>query len=323
MSATTPLIYADSMFESQDLFAPEQIMVPVACPTKPEVIERELNASLPNDDISHVPEATAVTATAATPTSPSIAIHSSVLDLVFSAAMDELEQTPMFDEFDFVVDGANVNSKEDWVSLFGEADDFAAKPLLSLEEDEVNAADEESLLPKDDTLVNNTSDATVSASSSSSSSPEVFSNTGAGSPSATTMSTCSKRKYTEIDDSYSVSSKAQSQLFTPNPSNTLPTPLLDAGRGKNKKPKVDHLGCVTYSKKQRSQPLKPIAVESDDPILLKRAKNTEAARRSRARKMERMSQLETKVEELLSDKKNLEDEVTRLKELLMINGIQP
>ena len=75
------------------------------------------------------------------------------------------------------------------------------------------------------------------------------------------------------------------------------------------------------SKKQRSQPLKPVAVHSEDPVLLKRARNTEAARRSRARKMERMNQLEAKVEELLEGKKELADEVNRLKNILSAHNI--
>ncbi|KAG7661687.1 GCN4 [[Candida] subhashii] len=322
MSATTPIIYTDSLFESQDLFAPEHSMVPVASPAKPEVIERELNSALA------APAPVTAVAPVASAASPSLAVHSSVLDSVFSATMDELDQTPMFDELDFIVDGANVNSKDDWVSLFG-AEDFSTnnEPLLSLDDDVNAAIDDENILPKDDTLLNNTSDATISASTTSNSSPEVFSTASASyaSPPATTISCSSKRKYDDVEKSFefqSTSTNTQTQLFTPNPSSTLPTPLLDVGRSK-KKAKVDHLGCVTYSKKQRAQPLKPITLESDDPITLKRAKNTEAARRSRARKMERMSQLEDKVEDLLSDKKSLELEVARLKELLLANGIQP
>ncbi|ODV75014.1 amino acid starvation-responsive transcription factor GCN4 CYBJADRAFT_114644, partial [Cyberlindnera jadinii NRRL Y-1542] len=59
-----------------------------------------------------------------------------------------------------------------------------------------------------------------------------------------------------------------------------------------------------------------IVVDSSDPIAAKRARNTEAARRSRARKMERMSQLEDKVEELQEKNEALEQEVERLRALL-------
>lgn len=88
-----------------------------------------------------------------------------------------------------------------------------------------------------------------------------------------------------------------------------------------KRESVDHLGCVSYIKKQRSQPLKPISLETSDPIAMKRARNTEAARRSRARKMERMGQLEEKVEELIQDKTSLQDEVSRLREILTAHNI--
>lgn len=79
---------------------------------------------------------------------------------------------------------------------------------------------------------------------------------------------------------------------------------------------TDHLGVVAYNRKQRSAPLSPIVVESDDPVAQKRARNTEAARRSRARKMERMNQLEDKVEGLVNRNQELENEVARLRALL-------
>lgn len=80
--------------------------------------------------------------------------------------------------------------------------------------------------------------------------------------------------------------------------------------------RLDHLGVVAYNRKQRSIPLSPIVPESSDPAALKRARNTEAARRSRARKLQRMKQLEDKVEQLLSKNYQLENEVERLKKLV-------
>lgn len=80
--------------------------------------------------------------------------------------------------------------------------------------------------------------------------------------------------------------------------------------------RLDHLGVVAYNRKQRSIPLSPIVPESSDPAALKRARNTEAARRSRARKLQRMKQLEDKVEQLLSKNYHLENEVERLKKLV-------
>jgi len=138
-----------------------------------------------------------------------------------------------------------------------------------------------------------------------------------------------KRLYSEVEESFEFTPyQTTTQLITPNPSSTLPTPLLDSvpttRSSTTTKSKVDHLGCVSYSKKQRLQPLGEIEIkDSDDPIAMKRAKNTEAARRSRARKMERMGQLEEKVEGLMDDKRHLEMEVLRLREMLLSNGIQP
>ncbi|CAB4254075.1 similar to Saccharomyces cerevisiae YEL009C GCN4 Basic leucine zipper (bZIP) transcriptional activator of amino acid biosynthetic genes in response to amino acid starvation [Maudiozyma barnettii] len=80
--------------------------------------------------------------------------------------------------------------------------------------------------------------------------------------------------------------------------------------------KIDHLGVVAYNRKARTAPLTPVITASDDPVTLKRARNTEAARRSRARKLQRMNQLEDRVETLLSKNSELENEVARLKSLL-------
>lgn len=93
----------------------------------------------------------------------------------------------------------------------------------------------------------------------------------------------------------------------------LPTPQPDvetSSRSNSQKSwkvsKVDKLGVVSYNRKNRNSPLTPVVCESDDPVSMKRARNTEAARRSRARKLERMTQLEEKVEELLSRNEELE-----------------
>lgn len=112
----------------------------------------------------------------------------------------------------------------------------------------------------------------------------------------------------------------------------LPTPVIEDAKlpivGKksfssnkksgavDKSEKYDHLGVISYNRKSRSNPLTPIIPKSDDPAAMKRARNTEAARRSRARKLQRMNQLELKVEELLKRNTELEDEVTRLRSLL-------
>ncbi|SCU84218.1 LAFA_0D08834g1_1 [Lachancea sp. 'fantastica'] len=108
----------------------------------------------------------------------------------------------------------------------------------------------------------------------------------------------------------------------------LPTPVIEEARipgdakkkpstGMVQKPSsLTQLGFVPYTRKNRSTPLTPVIPESDDPVVVKRARNTEAARRSRARKMQRMSQLEDKVEELLKKNSALEQEVASLRSLL-------
>lgn len=330
MSATTPqstIFEEDSAFESHIV--------------KNDAAELELIAALPQLEKETETQSKNVPAP--------FEIHSNVLDSIFSTNLDgtnDIDHTPMFDELDFILDGAKVNSKEDWVALFDDgelessafASDVGASagkdPILSLEYE-----DDDSLVPREEAFEGlmlepspnglSSNDETISApttsASSSASSPELCGD-GAASTIATSIRSGGKRKFSEVEKSFafgdnlSSSNKQQSQLFTPNPSSTLPTPMLDAKP--KKKSKVDHLGCVTYSKKQRSQPLQPIVVDDiEDPVALKRAKNTEAARRSRARKMERMNQLEDKVEILVGEKQALQTEVDRLRELLTLNGI--
>lgn len=80
--------------------------------------------------------------------------------------------------------------------------------------------------------------------------------------------------------------------------------------------KKDSLGCTPYTRKQRNNPLPPVVPKGGDVASMKRARNTEAARRSRARKMERMSQLEDKCNDLLKENNDLKAQVQALKQLL-------
>ena len=216
-----------------------------------------------------------------------IIVHSEVLDSVFSTNLDDNDQllgnTPMFDELDFTLDGTKVNSKDDWVSLFKD------EPIPE------HAASAPSVPEQDEDLHNLFA--------------EEFEDTFQFAP---VKSTKSQQPVKQLE------TPSTPALSTPVIRDTL---AVDSANRVSKKAKVDHLGCVSYSKKQRSQPLKPVAVHSEYPVLLKRARNTEAARRSRARKMERMNQLEAKVEELLEGKKELADEVNRLKNILSAHNI--
>ncbi|KAL4787223.1 hypothetical protein BJX76DRAFT_30050 [Aspergillus varians] len=55
---------------------------------------------------------------------------------------------------------------------------------------------------------------------------------------------------------------------------------------------------------RRSKPLPPIKFDDSDPVAAKRARNTEAARKSRARKLERQGDMERRISDL---KKELEE----------------
>ncbi|CAI5758146.1 unnamed protein product [Candida verbasci] len=216
-------------------------------------------------------------------------IHSSVLDSVFSSNLDDpnsnIDHTPMFDELDFILDGAKVNSKDDWVALFGDEEENQNEPLLNLNTiEEIN--EDDSMIPRDENLEGlfleaspnnvNLSDDTISAATTQASSPSLSSCT------VTTAPTSVK------------SVSAVKQLATPSS-----TPLLD-----------------TKGTKRKLKELKPITInETDDSIAIKRAKNTLAARKSRERKVQKMSMLENKVEELSNENE-------RLKALLMANGIE-
>lgn len=252
---SAPAIYNDSMFESKYPTSPIMTF-------KKETID-QLSCALPvtgdvQSDLDQSP----------------IAIHSEVLESVFSSTLDDkdhlLADTPMFDDLDFILDGSKVNSKEDWVSLF--KDDAPSETINP------------SFAEKDDVL------------------DDLFGD-----------------DFKESLDFVPATKSQVKQLETPM-TPMLPTPKKSDDAALKKR-KMDHLGCVPLAKKQRSQPLKPIAVDNGDPVAMKRARNTEAARRSRARKMERMSQLEEKVDELIQEKTDLANEVARLKSLLAQNHV--
>lgn len=249
-------IYADSMFESSHSTFPTMVF-------KQEQID-QLSCTLPvpTDVKSEMDR------------SP-IAIHSEVLESVFSCNIEDREShlltdTPMFEDLDLTLDGTKVNSKEDWISLF--EDDVSYEAIGSLPE-------------KDDIL------------------DDLFGD--------------DLKK--SLDFAPAMKVQPAKQLMTPM------TPMLNtpkiADDASLKKRKVNQSRCVTLAKNQRKQPLKPLAADNGDFAAMKRARNTEAARRSRARKIERMSQLENKVDELTQDKSQLMKEVERLKKLLAQNNI--
>lgn len=108
------------------------------------------------------------------------------------------------------------------------------------------------------------------------------------------------------------------------PAPVAPSPVIQAPARADSPSKRDHRGVTKYTRKPRAQPLTPILMTPDmakDPLAVKRARNTEAARRLRARKMERMGELEERCDMLEAKNKALESEVERLRALLTTNGI--
>ncbi|ODQ65837.1 hypothetical protein NADFUDRAFT_51114 [Nadsonia fulvescens var. elongata DSM 6958] len=94
------------------------------------------------------------------------------------------------------------------------------------------------------------------------------------------------------------------------------TAMIGTKRKRSLENKIDEHGLTAYNRKRRTQDLTPVLIYNpEDSESVKRARNTEAARRSRARKMERMGQLEVKVEDLLRKNHELEQEVLRLRAL--------
>lgn len=238
MSAQAPMIYSDSMFESE---------VPTDFAPKLESVD-ELSCHLPDQG-----KRQDVMADSCLP----ILIHTDVMDSVFSTTLDQPDQTPMFDDLDFILDGSKVNQKDDWVSLF--------KDETQPEGASVNDEDLADLFAED-----------------------------------------VKEEPVKVQPS--------KQLETPM------TPMLKTPSLEKKRPRVDSV--VSYSKRPRAElPMRPVSADPEDPVALKRARNTEAARRSRARKMEKMTQLEDKVSELTEEKDGLALEVKRLRCLLDQHGI--
>ena len=118
--------------------------------------------------------------------------------------------------------------------------------------------------------------------------------------------------------STSASTAASSATASPIPSTSckrsFSTACLEDSESESSK--KDSLGCTPYTRKQRNNPLPPVVPKGEDVASMKRARNTEAARRSRARKMERMSQLEDKCNDLLKENDDLKAQVQALKQLL-------
>jgi hypothetical protein len=96
----------------------------------------------------------------------------------------------------------------------------------------------------------------------------------------------------------------------PAPSKPAPSqsPLVQtdssSGSPRSGRPSARHSSISGVKSRNREKPLPPIRYDVDDPIAVKRARNTEAARKSRARKVELQGQMEHRIAEL---EKSLEE----------------
>ena len=59
-----------------------------------------------------------------------------------------------------------------------------------------------------------------------------------------------------------------------------------------------HSSVSGVKARNRDKPLPPIVYDASDPVAVKRARNTEAARKSRARKLELQESMERRIAEL-------------------------
>lgn len=83
-----------------------------------------------------------------------------------------------------------------------------------------------------------------------------------------------------------------------NPSSPGYSPNSDSVKAKN------YSSVAGVNSRRREKPLPPIKVDSSDPVAVKRARNTEAARKSRARKVEKNDAMERRIADL---EKSLEE----------------
>lgn len=96
-------------------------------------------------------------------------------------------------------------------------------------------------------------------------------------------------------------------LAEPKASVVPPSPVIRDSASPVQSPapgRVTKHSTVAGVNARQRKPLPPIKYDSNDPVALKRARNTEAARKSRARKLERQDEMERRIAEL---EKSLEE----------------
>lgn len=217
-------------------------------------------------------------------------VDASVLDSVFSEAFNEEDLTaaPMFgeDEFDLKESPANISGKDDWVSLFDDNANGRVDVDQTQVEDDSNKSRKRSLSDEQ---------------------------TGGEAKKARISEPVSRGSESDAG------AQGSQQLFSPAESKPS-SPVINAfGAGKDSHSTVSESSTSkVHDVEQYSET--PVG-DPSDPLSMKRARNTEAARRSRARKLEKMNQLQDHVDDLSQKNQGLESEVRRLKGLLHKSGI--
>ncbi|KAI9040444.1 amino acid starvation-responsive transcription factor GCN4 [Aspergillus affinis] len=106
---------------------------------------------------------------------------------------------------------------------------------------------------------------------------------------------------TTLDVAPAAVSEPQEQAEVPMPSPKTRSPSTASSPSSNPATKLSHVAGVNARSRK---PLPPIKFDSCDPVAMKRARNTEAARKSRARKLERQDVMERRIAQL---EKSLEE----------------
>ena len=84
-----------------------------------------------------------------------------------------------------------------------------------------------------------------------------------------------------------------------------------------------HPSVVGLKPRRKEKPLPPINIDDEnDPVVKKRKKNTEAARKSRQKKVQRFDAMQEEIDELKHVTEQYKDEVNHLKTLLADHGIE-
>ncbi|KAL2012929.1 hypothetical protein VTN00DRAFT_454 [Thermoascus crustaceus] len=114
---------------------------------------------------------------------------------------------------------------------------------------------------------------------------------------------------TNIDDLNAAVSVPQKSVSPPSPMiRSASSPGQSSGTNRNGGSTTKHSSVSGVGARRREKPLPPIKYDANDPVAVKRARNTEAARKSRARKLERQEEMERRIAEL---EKSLEESQRR------------